>query len=206
MRYNPFDIPGYREAVQKEGEIRVAAFVSPSTSICGIPIRQMTPMDFINLNGIESPMLYGTDFSRKDITRFLRLLSAKPIKPNWLSNYRFGKRCRRINLDEAKASIDKYLERTFFDSPSTSAGAHVSFASWCAHLIDLIASEYGWPMDDIMRCPFRVLDQLANCIKKRNDPESITFNPLSGKVRQEFTKLRQARLSLVNLLGNRARN
>jgi hypothetical protein len=72
VRYNPFDIPGYREAVQKEGEIRVAAFVSPSTSICGIPIRQMTPMDFINLNGIESPMLYGTDFSRKDITRFLR--------------------------------------------------------------------------------------------------------------------------------------
>jgi hypothetical protein len=46
----------------------------------------------------------------------------------------------------------------------------------------------------------------ANCIKKRNDPEAITFNPLSGKVRQEFTKLRQARLTLVNLLGNRARN
>lgn len=166
----------------------------------------MTPMDFIQLNGIESPLLYGTDYTRKDVAKFLRLLSAEPIKSNWWANYKFGTRCRRIDLAKAKEAIDKYLEKTFFDSPGSSAGAHVGFASWCAHLIDLIASEYGWSADIIMRCQFRVLDQLANCIKKRHDPDAITFNPLSGKIRQEHTRLKQARLSLVNLLEKRAMN
>jgi hypothetical protein len=206
MQVNRFDIPEFGEVVKRQTDVRDAAFLNPLTDICGIKIRQMTPVDLLALDGIDSPFIRVRPASREDFARFLRILSPLPYSYwRWRGNYRFGKACRKLNIADAGAAIEKYISVTFQDSPSGKATGQTDYASWCAHLVNWMAINYGWPMDEILSRPLRVLFQLQNCIKRYHDPNAIIHNP-SDKVVSKNLALKQQRLNLVTLLAKRTRN
>ena len=203
MIVDRFAVPGFREAVQRQTDLRDDAFLEFTAIICGIEIRQMTPHDFLILDAANSPFLSGNAIELSDIARFLWILSPEYRPRAKWAQRRFGRVCRKINTVEAALQIDKYLEVTFQDSPGSSGGNRVSFAGWCAHLINYISSEYGWTRDEIMSCPLRILYQLQRCIRKSHDPDAILFNP-SDEITRKSILLKQQRLNLLNELVRRA--
>lgn len=206
MHVNRSDIPGHGEEVKRQTDVRDAAFLHPLTDICGFKIRQMCPIDFLKLDGIGSPFIAGGPATLEDVSLFLRILTAEqPHKWIWFGNYRFGKRCRFLGLEAVKVAIQKYLRTTFQDRPGSSKTSETPYASWCAHLVNNIASEYGWPIETILQTPFRILHQLQNCIRRNHNPIAIIINPSDEKIGAHLA-LKQQRLNLVNLLASRARN
>jgi hypothetical protein len=203
MQVNRYDIPGFPEAVERQNDDRDAAFLELTTSICGIEIRQMTPEDFLILNGINSPLLRGGIPSPAHVAKFLWHLSPDYNPQSESAFSAFMHKVGKINYADAIKSIKAYLERTFMDSPGESDGESVSYASWCAHIVDVFASEYGWPRKEVLKCSFRVLYQQMNCIKKRHNPDAPVWNP-SDKLIREHRALKQQRFNLLKLLSKRA--
>lgn len=194
----------FEEAVKRENDFRDAAFLNLTTNICGIELPQMTPRDFLILDGIGSPYIVGGERTLTDLVNFL-----------WhLSDHRRGKlryaffygRCWMMDFELSEYWVAQYLQRTFLDSPGGTPSANrESYAAWIAYLVDHVASEYGWALDDVMNTPLRILYQQIRCILLRHNPDRKFINPLSRKVIGERLRLKQQRLNLVNLLAKRAR-
>src|SRR5689334_706017 len=102
-----FEIPGYREAVKREMDIRDAAFLNITADICGIPIRQMTPRDYLILDGLGSPILDGriATASREDIVKFLWFLSPEYRHGSWWRSWVFGFQARGIPVFLARLKL-----------------------------------------------------------------------------------------------------
>src|SRR5688572_25311836 len=109
MRVNRFDIPGYREAVEREAAIRDTAFLDLTADICGVAIRQMSAQDYLVLDGLGSPFLVGELPYDYDIVSFLWQLS--PSRSNgWLNQYWFANRCgRRLRVEPVIERIQDYV-------------------------------------------------------------------------------------------------
>ncbi len=199
------DLPEFREAVKLENDARDAAFLDIPANICGLQIRNMTPLDFMTLDHLGSPVINGGLPSRADISDFLSFMAVKkqPVKHFW--------KMLRMDYGAALSEIGKYLERTYQDTPGhSSPTSGRPMASWLAFECDLLGREYGWSTEKTLNTPLRVLNQLVNCIKKRYDPD-YTVHALSGRVlgdrlkkKNEELQLKLARQSLVDLLARRA--
>jgi len=62
-----------------------------------------------------------------------------------------------------------------------------------AGIVDLIASQYHWSEDKIMRTPFKRLFQYARCICASHDDKAVFFNPKSDAVIAEFQRIESDR-------------
>jgi len=74
--------------------------------------------------------------------------------------------------------IFAYLARVFQDIPNSNGkGADSkSYTAPIASMIDLLAHEYGWTDETILRLPLARLFQYMRRIEKRNDPKAMQFN------------------------------
>ena len=215
---NRNDIPGYADAVEKENQLRDAAFIDPLTVICpGVVIRQMAPEDFIILDGLDSVILAVGFPHPTQLARDLFILSPwYRLKNPWrfYRRWKFARACRQFDFlrDEkclptylaVRERMARYFEATFQDRPASSGGTSAPpFAGFAAHYVNRIASTYGWPEEKILRTPFRRLYQYLTCIRVDNDREYTPINP-SDKIRNAHNTLRNQRVTLVNLLRRRA--
>lgn len=196
----------YSEAVKRDQDVRDAAFLSLTTSICGVAIRQLTVRDIVILDGIGSPFLCGGPHSVQDAARFLWLMSPLYCS-GWWPAFRFGRRCRKIDDTQLTSGIDRYLEDTFQDAPGKKAGADgPDFASFAAHLVHRLASAYGWSIDEIMRVPLKVIFQQLKCIRHEREEKPELRSRRVLKVTGDALRLKNERNKLVNLLKRRALN
>lgn len=204
MRISLSDIPGFQADYKRENDYRDAAFVDGlTTNICGVEIRQMTPQDFILLDGVGNPLVVGGLPTPEQLTFFLWILSPeyRPKAPfrAWL----FGRRCSRLPYWQSVTACLKYLEITFQDSPGGASIIQRQFAGWCAHLVTEVALNLPWSERDILSMPFRRLFQYLKCIRKYQDPQAPMHNPSDKKV-SEYMKLKNARNKLLAVLRNKA--
>lgn len=166
----------------------------------------MTPRHLLILDGIGSPVLMREPSSLLDIVYFLWVLSPGFEVGNRRKEKKFGKRCRKLDGLKAIIEIRSYLERTFFDAPGgASGGKSWGHMSWCAQIINSIASEYGWTRSEIMNCPLRILHQLRNCIVQKKNPDAIISSQKTSALIGDHIALKQQQLRLVNLLAMKAR-
>lgn len=197
----------YQEAVKRDTDVRDAAFLELTTAICGVEIRQMTPRDFLIIDGIGSPFIYGLkdQADNQDVVAFLWLISPR-FRPGRLAAWRFGRRCRKINFGLAVKAIEQYVEDTFQDAPGGSPSNDTPFASCVAFWVHRLSSAYGWDWRDVIRTPLKVLFQQLKCIEAVSDSKADLRSRRILKVQGERLRLKNARLQLVNLLSKRARN
>lgn len=197
------DIPGLREAIKRENDIRDASFLDLTTSICGVEIRQMTPRDLLILDGIGNPLMSGQLPSPAQLAEFLWLLSPRYAVGAPVRRFLFGRSIRRLSYMAAVKACWRYIEDTFQDSPASSGASAMPYAGWCAHMIVGLSSNPVEAEGLILNTPLKRLFQYMKCIRRRNDPQSPVHNP-SDKLKGDYARLLNARTDLLKILKRRA--
>jgi hypothetical protein len=184
------DIPGYKEALAAEREVRQLPFLPVPELICGVPVRPLTPRMHLGLESSGSVFVCGGMSDEVEVVRFLWFVSTDYRWPsdspfrcvraldraiNSFRQHRFIRRNRRIKFGPAVECIRRYMDEAYADGPG-SPGNIPEYWSWCAGLVDCFGIAYGWTSDEVINTPLKVLLQLRKIIRKRADPSEVQFN------------------------------
>lgn len=167
------DIPGYREAVQEEQELRTRVLLGIGEELCGIEVRPFALRDFLHLQAINSPLVRGGFISRMDCLRFFVLQAASYRLPGegWLERWRLKRRnnkviraLRRFTTEDMIEAIQDFLDKAFMDAPASSlkssASASSPIASGGAAIVDAIARAYPFGLQEILSLELAFIFQL----------------------------------------------
>jgi hypothetical protein len=198
MREDPLFqiIPGYREAVERETLDREAAFLPVTESIAGVEVLPLTPLHYSMLECAGSPFVRGGLPNPGDVLAFLWCVSPRYCSGYW-RRWLFARSLRRLSFVRAVQGIGEYLTAAFADAPGVKqTGFKPSYYSGTAALVDLLASQYGWTEETILRIPFKRLFQYARAIRARHDDKPIFFNPSDSVISewQERDELNRRKL------------
>lgn len=188
-------IPGYREAVERENNVRDNAFLGIAEKICGIEVFSMTPRHFLILDGIGSPFVTGGSILPEEVVRFLWIMSPRfrivRSFHDWIARWRFAASCRKLNWETSIKAIFAYLEETFMDRPGANSASNSvgSNWSWLAAMVDAIARNYHWSEETILNTPLKRLFQYRKIISMANDPNAIHFNPRDKVIGEYLRKI-----------------
>ena len=184
------DIPGYKEALLAERELRQLPFLPVSELVCGVEVRPLTPRMHLALESSGSVFVCGGQIDEVEVSRFLwaisinyRWPSTSPFKVvrqlhrtvELFRRRRFVRSIRRIRFDKAVEDIRNYIDDAYADSPG-SPGAGPEHWSWCAGLVDCLSGAYGWDYEKVLDLPVKVGLQLRKIIRKRANPNEVMFN------------------------------
>ena len=186
-------IPGLAEAQAEESAAREHAFLPVRETICGIEVDGFAPLHFTILDAAQSPFVRGGLPTALDVAVFLWVVSPCYAPQNRFDRWRFLRRVRGVDYAAAVKAIRNYVDASLSDSPGGGGEPRIAYWSAMAGLVDLIASEYHWSEEQIMRTPFRRLMQYARCIRARHDDKAVFFNPRSDAVIAEFQRTESAR-------------
>jgi hypothetical protein len=194
------DIPGFKEAVEQEQSARSSVLLGIGGEVCGIECRPFTVRDLINLQAIKSPFVSGGFISRMDCMRFLILQSVSHRQPKagWLErmllkrrNSAVLRRVRRASTESMIGEINGFLDDAFMDAPASSGAADSSapIASSAAVMVDAIASEYSWPISEILNLEIAFVFQLFRLRHvARGGNRAALINRKSSKVVGEYLR------------------
>ena len=182
--FNWHSIPGYTDAIKRESGSRDASFLSIDATIAGIKIGQLTPERFLLLDGVSSPFVTGGTPKPEDVALLLWICSNGFSTTDRKARDKFVRGCRKVSFEKACQDIAAYIKDAFADAPGGRSGS-ASYYSWCASMVDIIASEYHWGEREIMQTPLKRLFQYIRAICMRNNPKAIFFNA-ADRVRAEW--------------------
>jgi hypothetical protein len=185
----------FKDAVERENNLRDAAFLNLPTSIQGRLILPMSLRHWVILNGIDSPLLWGGVPGLEQLVQFLWVLNPKFKAGRSFSRGRFIASCRSLLYGQAVLECRKYADETFMDSPPSKEGRDVPSYSFAASVIYCLASEYRMSKEEALNTPLRQTFQLMKIVRMRNEEANgespRAWNVLSDKVKREY--VRQAR-------------
>lgn len=175
-------IPGLREAIEKEQHIRDTSFLELPESLCGFDVSPLTLRQILLLGSTDSPFVVGGYPTMVSCGGFLCIVG------NWkgFKRWRNLKALGRQNPDKVIEAIKQFMAESFQDAPGSSEVDGVSYYSFAASLIDCFAHEYGWKESDILDAPVKRLFQYIKAISSRRG-EKVLFNP-SDKVRGDWMR------------------
>jgi hypothetical protein len=179
MREDPlFNIvPGYRQAVEDETATREAAFLGVTELVCGVEVLPFSPLHFSMLECARSPFVKGGVPSPADVAIFLWAVSPGYAPRAKIRRWLFARRVAGLDYLNSLSEIQSYIQDAFGDAPGVKmSGFKPSYYSGTAAMIDLIASQYGWSEEQIIRIPFKRIFQYARCIRERTSDNPIFFN------------------------------
>jgi len=181
-------IPGYREAVEREQSNRDAAFVIDRDDLCGIEVLPMSARHFMILDGCASPFLCGGLPTLADVGVFLWVMSPG-FKPGAAAaRDAFLKSIRTVDYANAVFAIREFIDDATADAPEPSAlGSRRQVYSWFTDYVDLIAHEYHWSEAEILACPLKRLFQYVRRIQLRKGGKTLFLNR-SDEVRAEWLR------------------
>lgn len=183
------EIPGYREAVEKETTAREASYLGVSELVCGVPLLPLTPRRFLILDIVGSPFVSGGNPTAADIALFLWACSPdyNPEKPSKFRRWLFIRRCRKLIVKDAVDGIRQYVTDALQDAPGSSGQSGPASTSWISSIVDSLAREYGWSEAHILDMPLKRVFQYFRVITRRNNPKANFFNP-SDRVRGDWLR------------------
>lgn len=200
------EIPGLREALIREQELRDLPFLDLPEDIAGIPVRVFTLRDLIALDLMKNAHVvrYRFESEIERITQaqqFLWFMSAGYRVPRGWLDYlwmcarreRFSRRVMRMNSKAVFDGIDHYLAEAFYDNPYGGEGGGAALkASYAVYLIDqLCAAGYSWSEREILDMPIKRLWQYLRISMKRLDPKAPITNR-SDKLANDYIAQRNA--------------
>jgi len=203
------DIPGFKEAVEQEQSVRSSVLLGIGREVCGIECRPFTVRDLINLQAIKSPFVSGGFISRMDCMRFLVLQAESYRQPGsgwierWLLKRRNGavmRRVRHIMTEDIISAINGFLDDAFMDAPASSGSGESGspIASSAAVMVDAIASEYSWPISEILNLEIAFVFQLFRLRHvARGGNRAALINRKSSRVVGEYLRDLNARMGVA---------
>lgn len=196
------EIPGWREAVERENNVREQAFLDAPEFICGIEVRPFSIRHFTLLTAIRSPFLCSSPVRAEDIALFFWVVSPEykqaivlhdrlfPWSKRlagavlWVLRYRFVRSLRGISPIDATRGIMDYVNEALLDAPRGSQDDAEEPGYWSAQagIVGLLCAELGFSEAEAMSLPTKRAFQYLKFARKRLNPETHLFNPLSGDV------------------------
>ena len=172
------------EAKRRDGKESHALFLRWQEERIGdFPAALLTMERWILLHEADA-LLTGKPPSVETVLRFLWIVSPnfppKPRRARW-----FFWRHRKIDLPIVLGEIFKYLERQL---GGMSGGGESKGGSkeWISGIIDLVASEYGWKLSDILTMPLQSVFLLMRRIRCRVGGDPVAFNAEGDRLQAEF--------------------
>jgi hypothetical protein len=174
-------IPGLKQAIDRERDIRDQSFLDIPESLCGVEVKPLTLRKLVALGQVGSPFVVGGVVKLYHAWAFMVIASEARGLTKWAV---FRKIAKSPSQDVVKA-ITNFIDETFQDSPPNSKSEATSYYSYAAAMVDVFASEYGWSEEEVLDIPLKRTFQYLKAITKRNRPNAILFNP-SDKVRGKW--------------------
>lgn len=190
------EIPGYREAVKREAQVRDTAFLDGLEIVCGVEVCPLSLRRLIWLeqahNGFVVPWRFDDDGEMfAHAVQFLYFMRPSYSPPKsakesfWQSfcsgmkEQLFINRMARTNRDETLDELSGWIKSAFMDAPNAGNGGvpTASYASYPAYVVDLFA-EAGLPFTytEIMDMPLARLWQHWRIAARRVKDTALT-NP-----------------------------
>lgn len=201
------EVPGYREFLRRESEIRDNAFLPDFTQIAGIPVYRMTPWHLNALtavrNGFVVPCIFDDELERAEHAMQLIWCVSRAYRmpgenESWrkrlklaVSKSVLAHRIAKASAERVYGDIAEYLEEAFYDAPKSPKGAETGYraplhTSWLAIVLDdLAGGGYAMSADDVMQTPLSRLWQLHRRAQRRLYPKAVTLTSPSDVYFQE---------------------
>jgi hypothetical protein len=182
----------HAEEIAAEDARREQAFLDLPLLVCGEPLRAMTPMDLLMLNGAESPLVCPGELRAEDIALFVWVLHMDNDGRNtFRTRRRKAKLMRRLagrDYAEAVASCRDYIEEIFQDAPrgTTTEEKRPFGTCFLAPLVVNIALETGWSQHEILTTPLPRLFQYQKAIFARKLGKEFVDTSPSDRITDEF--------------------
>lgn len=165
--------------------------------INGIPAKQLT-LELYLLLSVSNSLINEYEPTSLSVLRFLWIVSPN-FKESKIAFRLFQFRHRNIDFEKTLEEIGKYLNRAF----NASIGGKVKdqeekkvAQEWISSMVDLIASEYGWKLEDIMQIPLQILFMQCARIRARMTGKPVEFSQEADALKAEYLqKVNQERAS-----------
>jgi hypothetical protein len=166
-----------------EENLRASAFSSLPETICGIEVVPLTLRTLERLRASKSPFLLGGPIRAGHIVAFLWALQ-KEYEPNKQAPDKFLIRVGVLNRVRVIRAIRRYLFYACMDRPPmpVNAKGDLPLVAFAASMIHHLAKTYGWDDEAILDKPLRRLYQYLTLIRRENNPQAPTFNPIADRL------------------------
>jgi hypothetical protein len=176
------DIPGYREAIERERDLRAVAYLDLPEIVCGERVRNITPRLLTVLTVFKSPFIIGGPVDPTHIAQFIWACHVEYDPKNRRRRNQVCNRVADIPFLRAREEVDEFTAATFMDSPD--GPETIPIASSAAWLIYRFRRDpFRQPEHITMDIPLRKLYQELRCDDKYNG--AIVTNK-SHKIRGDY--------------------
>ena len=174
-----------KQAAKLERTLRLRCYASQHEDLGWTTVRQITPRDCVIFELDENRLFCNQKGQIDDFVHFAYLLKTDKT---------VGKKAVKKLVQSFRSylySVDKtidFINQTFIECPiSSSKTVQIeNTGTWLPSLIDNIASQYGWRVEEIMDIPIKTLFLQMSMIKRRlGGKEASVRNPITQQVRAE---------------------
>ena len=153
--------------------------------INGVAAVQLTPQRYLLLT-VSNAIISEDLPTFQSVLRFLWIVSPSFSESKWQGRF-YRWRLRKLDPKKTVEACGKYLQRAFrFQPPGKLEGGSSAANDWVSSLVDTIASEYGWPLAQIMETPISVLFLFCSKIRARHSGKAVTFANEADKLKSEY--------------------
>lgn len=110
-------VPGYVEEVEEESLKRNLVYLGQCETVCGAPIRNITPHLLAILSAMRTPFLHGGDITPSVVAQFIWALHRDYSPSGWWKRRQLRKRLAKLPLEQCALEIFAFIELTFMDRP-----------------------------------------------------------------------------------------
>lgn len=181
-----------KQAAEFEKTLRLEAFLNIPSECGNFKLRIPTIRDIIELEFSKNRFFTNQIPQTDDYIHLLWMLKPKHDKRK---EKKFANQVSRQLTEKDRAEIEAFLSCQFLtDCPSSGESVKNNYDSSVsmATLIDLLCSEYGWPLEQAMSTPLLTAFQLLQRIIKRNNKQYAIRNGITQQAKAEEMKKNHA--------------
>ncbi|WP_438481368.1 hypothetical protein [Oleiharenicola lentus] len=173
--YAKYFLPKQQKLQAQDAQWRDEAFVAGPITVCGLPLRGMTPYDLGILHGLENPFVVGGQVTPERVAQFLAVLVDPPPR-GWWRRRKFIRHVAAYSFASSIREIRDYVKRMFYasdvafvepgDKPSNQ-GSRPEPLSIVSSVVMSLASHTGWSETEILQMRLARVFQYRKAIAER---------------------------------------
>ena len=178
--------PKIKEAQRRAATAKEEIFLPwYEDNINGVAAVQLTPQRYLLLT-VSNALVAEDCPTFESVLRFLWIVSPSFCESKWRGKL-FRWRLRNLDPQKTVEACGDYLKRAFrFQPPTKLEGSGGGSQDWVSSLVDVVASEYGWPLEEIMNTPISVLFLFCSRIRSRLSGKPVNFSSEADKLKAEY--------------------
>ncbi len=181
--------PKLDAARDRDRKEQQGVFLSVPENVGGVWLEPLTIERFLLLDGIDHPMLTGRGVTPECVASFCYILSPEYRHGDQKAARDFIKSFSPPDAKQFADQLAEYVQDQFdlggADSKKENQGG--AGESWVCSTIDLLASEYSWSEQEILRLPIKRAFTYARAIVSRKSESNVaTFSKHQDRVKSEY--------------------